>query len=110
MGRDVICIKTETGEVSHRWQVDKYELPNKKQHISCLAVSGNSCFVGAGTEPAGAAYIWNAKTAEQVKVIKDAGPTILNSIVFSPDSMLFATSEMWANTKVRVWRMPKNHP
>ncbi|MBN2456871.1 MAG: WD40 repeat domain-containing protein [Sedimentisphaerales bacterium] len=112
-GRDVYALETTDGNILRKLEMDKHELPNKKQHVCCIDVTANGSIVAAGTSPANLVYIWDAKTGNRISIISNvcpkvlAGPTILNGLAFSPNSAFFATSDMMASKKIRVWRIPK---
>jgi len=50
-------------------------------------------------------HIWNAATGRELKQFSHGGWTIVD-FAMSPDHRQFATGDLWALSKVKLWRLP----
>jgi WD40 repeat protein len=85
-------------------QADAYVVAQKRQYFSTLGISKNGQLLGACTEPAGTVYIWNLVTGKRIYT-NNSGIGITSGLAFSPDSSLFAVSDI-QNNPVKIFKCP----
>jgi WD40 repeat protein len=104
VGRNIYVFKVGDGDLVNQFQVDENIVAQKRQNISTIAVTDNGHLLGASTEPSGTVYIWNLVTGKRVYT-DNPGMTITSGLAFSPDSSLFAVSDIQINP-VKIFKCP----
>jgi len=104
IGRIIYSFKVDDENLVSRFQMDEDIVAQKRQYLSAMAVSNNGYFLGASTEPVGTIYIWNLVTDKRVYT-GNSRMIITSGLAFSPDSTLFAVSDI-QNNPVKIFKVP----